>query len=127
MKSDRLRDFRGRLQSHQVGDKRHRIAKWPSMKPDVEKKIDARVRVAFEDLVPGPDAKARQEILNRVRALVEAVWAGKIYSALPHDKTRISEYFLDAELDQMLNDAVDECYKMVALIAERAEEEFQRG
>jgi hypothetical protein len=46
---------------------------------------------------------------------------------LPKDKTRIPEYFLDAELEQMLNDAVDECYKMVSLIAERAGEEFRRG
>ena len=97
------------------------------MKSDVEKKIEARVAAAFEDIVPRPDAKARQEILNGVRALVGAVWERKIYAALPKDKTKIPDYFLDAELDQMLNDAVDECYKMVFLIAERAKEEFQRG
>ena len=97
------------------------------MKLDVENKIAARVVAAFEDIVPGPDAKARQKILNGVRALVGAVWSQKIYAALPKDKTTIPEYFLDAELEQMLNDAVDECYKMVCLIAARAEEEFWRG
>lgn len=96
------------------------------MKSDVEKKIDARVVAAFEDIVPRPDAKARQEILNGIRALVKAVWAHKIYAALPKDKTKIPEYFLEAELDEMLNEAVDECYNMVTLIAERAEEEFRR-
>ena len=96
------------------------------MKLDVEKKIDARVVAAFDDIVPGPDAKTRQEILNGVRALVGAVWAQKIYAGLSKDKTKIPDYFLDAELEQMLNDAVDECYKMVSLIAERAEEKFQR-
>lgn len=97
------------------------------MKSDVEKTIDARVLAAFDGIVAGPDAKARQEILNRVRALVGAVWSQKIYAALPKDKSKISDYFLDAELEQMLNDAVDECYKMVSLIAERAEEVFWRG
>jgi hypothetical protein len=97
------------------------------MKSDVERKIDARVVAAFDDIVPGPDAKTRQEALDGVRALVGAVWARKICAALPKDKTRIPEYFLDAELEQMLNDAVDECYKMVSLIAERAEEKFRRG
>jgi len=97
------------------------------MKSDVAKKIDARVVDAFDDIVPGQGTKARQEVLNGVRALVEAVWAQKIYAGLPKDKTKIPEYFLDAELDQMLNDAVDECYKMVCLIAERAEEECRRG
>ena len=97
------------------------------MKLDVERKIDARVLAAFDGVVPGPDAKARQEILNTVRALVGAVWSQKIYAALPKDKTKIPDYFLDAELEQMLNDAVDECYTMVSLIAERAEEVFWRG
>ena len=94
---------------------------------DVERKIDARVVAAFDDIVPGPDAKTRQEILDGVRALVGAVWAQKIYVGLPGNKTKIPEYFLDAELEQMLNDAVDECYDMVSLIAERAEEKFRRG
>ena len=97
------------------------------MKSDVAKKIDARVVDAFDDIVPGQGTKARQEVLNGVRALVEAVWAQKIYAGLPKDKTKIPDYYLDAELDQMLNDAVDECYKMVCLIAERAEEECWRG
>jgi hypothetical protein len=54
------------------------------------------------------------------------VWLGKIYAALPQDKTSIQEYFLDAELEQLLNEAVDECYNMVSLITERAKEEFRR-
>jgi len=58
------------------------------MKLDVEKKIDARVLAAFDGIVPGPDAKARQVILNTVRALVGAVWSQKIYAALPKDKTK---------------------------------------
>jgi hypothetical protein len=97
------------------------------MKSDVEKRIDARVVAAFEDIVPAAGAKARQQILDGVRALVGAVWAQKIYAALPKDKTKITEYFLEAELDQMLNEAFDECYKMVSLIAEQAQEEFRRG
>ena len=97
------------------------------MKSDVAKKLDARVVDAFDDIVPRLSTKAREEALNGVRALVEAVWAQKIYAGLPKDKTKIPEYFLDAELDQMLNDAVDQCYKMVCLIAERAEEECRRG
>lgn len=75
------------------------------MKSDVAKKIDARVVDAFDDIVPGQGTKARQEVLNGVRALVEAVWAQKIYAGLPKDKTKIPDYYLDAELDQMLNDA----------------------
>lgn len=94
------------------------------MKSDVEKKIDTRVIAAFEDIVPGPDTKSGQEVLNGVRSLVKAVWLGKIYAALPKDRTTLQEYFLDVELDQLLNEAVDECYKMVTLIAERAKEEF---
>jgi hypothetical protein len=82
---------------------------------------------AFDGIVPGPDAKARQVILDTVRALVGAVWSQKIYAALPKDKTKITEYFLEAELDQMLNEAFDECYKMVSLIVEQAQEEFRRG
>jgi hypothetical protein len=115
------------LQSEHIGDKWQPMPKGLPMKSDVEKKIDARVVAAFEDMIPGPDTKRGQEILNGVRALVGAVWAQKIYAALPKDKTKVPEYFLDAELDQMLNEAVDECYKMVSLIVERAEEEFGRG
>jgi hypothetical protein len=97
------------------------------MKLDIEKKIDTRVAAAFEDLVPGPDTPSGQEILKSVPALVRAVWMNKIYAALPQDKTKIPEYFLEAELDQMLNEAVDECYKMVSLIADRIKEEFHAG
>lgn len=95
------------------------------MKSDIDKKIDARVTAAFEDIVPGPHTKSGQEILNGVRSLVRAVWLGKIYSALPKDKTTIAEYFLDAELEQLLNEAIEECYKAISLIAERAKEEFR--
>jgi len=94
------------------------------MKSDVEKKIDARVAAALEDLLPAPENKARREILQRAQELVRAVWIGKIYAALPKDKTTIPEYFLDAELEQFLNEAVDECHKRIALMAERAKSEF---
>jgi hypothetical protein len=90
------------------------------MKSDVEKTIDARVAAAFDDILPGPESNARSEVLKGARELVRTVWIGKIYNALPKDKTRVPEYFLDAELEQFLNDAIEECYTMVALIADRS-------
>lgn len=57
----------------------------------------------------------------------EPVKTQKIYSALPKDKTTIPEYLLDAEIDQMLNDAVDECHKMVSLIPEQAKRNVGAG
>ena len=57
-----------------MSDKRQRVTRVrPTMKLDVEKKIDARVLAAFDGIVPGPDAKARGEILNTVRALAGTV------------------------------------------------------
>ena len=50
----------------------------------------------------------------------------KIYNALPKDKTTVSEYFLDAELEQFLNEAGDESYFVVASIAERAKAQLSR-
>jgi len=94
------------------------------MKSDIEKKIQARVAAAFEDIIPGSETKAGQEILQRAQELVRAVWVGKIYAALPKDKTTVPEYFLDAELEQFLNEAIEECHKQVCLIAERAKEEL---
>jgi hypothetical protein len=87
------------------------------MKSDVEKTIDARVAAAFADILP---ARGRQEILKGAQDLVRAVWIGKIYAALPKDKTMIAEYFLDAELEQFLNEAVEECYAKIRAIAEQA-------
>ena len=52
------------------------------------------------------------------------VWIGKIYNALPKDKTTIPEYFLDAELEQFLNEAIEECYSVIASIAERAKDQL---
>ena len=95
------------------------------MKLDIEKKLDARIAVAFEEVLPGPDIKSRQEVLKGVRALIRAVWMNKIHAALPKVKTTIPEYFLDAELEQFLNEAVDESYTMVSLIAERAKRELR--
>jgi hypothetical protein len=66
------------------------------------------------------------EILKHAQELVRAVWVGKIYAALPKDKTTAREYFLDAELEQFLNEAVAECYEKVSLIAQRAKEELDR-
>jgi hypothetical protein len=96
------------------------------MKSDIEKKIPARVAAAFADIIPQPETKAGQAILKRAQELVTAVWVGKIYAALPRDKTTTSEYFLDAELDQFLNEAVEECHKQIRSIAERAKDEFGR-
>jgi hypothetical protein len=47
----------------------------------------------------------------------------KIYTALPKDKTKPAEYFLDAELEQFLNEAVEESHERIRLLAQRAKEE----
>ena len=60
------------------------------------------------------------EILKGAQDLVRAVWTGKIYVELPKDKTTIPEYFLDAELEQFLNEAIEECYEKICLIADEA-------
>jgi hypothetical protein len=67
------------------------------MKSDIEKTIPARVAAALEDVVPPSGRSASQQILKSAEDLVRAVWIGKIYAALPKDKTTIPEYFLDAE------------------------------
>ena len=87
------------------------------MKSDIDKTIDDRVIAAFAD-IPLPSGRA--EILKGAQELVRAVWTGKIYASLPKDKTTIPEYFLDAELEQFLNEAIDECYEKICLIAEKA-------
>lgn len=89
------------------------------MKSDVEKTIDARVAAAFADILP-----ARHEMMKRAQELVRAVWIGKIYAALPKDKTTIPEYFLDAELERFLDEAIEECHARVCSIAQRVKEEF---
>jgi hypothetical protein len=92
------------------------------MKSDVEKTIDARVAAAFEDILP--ETGRRQEILHGAQNMVRAVWEGKIYAALPKDKTTIPEYFLDAELEQFLNEAIEECHARICSIVEQVKEEF---
>ena len=92
------------------------------MKSDVESTIDSRVAVAFADILP--DTESRNEILKDAQLMVRAIWTGKIYAALPKDKTTIPEYFLDAELEQFLNEAIEECYARIQTIAEQAKEEF---
>ena len=72
------------------------------MKADVEKKIPGRVAAAFADILGEISSSARSEILQSAQELVKAVWMGKIYAALPKDKTTIAEYFLDAELELFL-------------------------
>jgi len=94
------------------------------MKADIEKKINARATAAFEDIVAGMSNKTRNEILRAAEELVKAVWVGKIYAALPADQTTIAEYFLDQELEQFLNEAIDECYKKIAAIAAIVRREF---
>jgi len=49
---------------------------------------------------------------------------GKIYNALPKDETTVPEYFLDGELEQFLNEAIEECYSVIASMAERAKNQF---
>jgi hypothetical protein len=94
------------------------------MKADVEKKIDARTAAAFEDMVRGMSSKARIGILTAAARLVKTVWLGKIYAAMPADKTTVDEYFLDQELEQFLNEAVEESHERVEAIAENAKGEF---
>lgn len=96
------------------------------MKADIEKKIGARVAAAFEDVVSGMSSKATNEILRAAEELVKTVWHGKIYAALPADKTKINEYFLDQELEQFLNEAVEECHKKIEAIAETVRRQFSR-
>jgi hypothetical protein len=92
------------------------------MKADVEKTIEARVATAFEDILAETGSNARHKILQGAQDMVRAVWMGKIYAALPKDKTTIPEYFLDAELEQFLNESIEECHARICSIAERAKE-----
>ena len=94
------------------------------MKPDIEKKIGARVAAAFDDIVTGMSTRASKEILRAAEELVKTVWNGKIYAAMPADKTKIDEYFLDQELEQFLNEAVEECHKKIEAIAETVRRQF---
>ncbi|HEX7229470.1 MAG TPA: hypothetical protein VF452_03680 [Candidatus Binatia bacterium] len=96
------------------------------MKSDIEKTIDARVAIAFEDILPDAGTHARTAVLKGACDLVRTVWTGKIYYALPKDETTVPEYFLDAELEQFLNEAIEESYSMVTSIAERAKDQFSR-
>lgn len=78
------------------------------MKSDVEKTNEDRVAVAFANILP--ESGIRHEILKGAQDLVGAVWIGKTYASLPKDKTTNPEYFLDAELEQFLNEAIEECH-----------------
>jgi hypothetical protein len=95
------------------------------MKSDIEKTIDARVVTAFDDILPD-GSQARSAVLRGACDLVRTVWIGKIYNALPKDNSTIPEYFLDAELEQFLNEAIEESYSVIASIAERAKDQFNR-
>ena len=90
------------------------------MKADVQKKISGRVTVAFEDLLGDISRTAREQILLAAENMVQTVWIGKIYAALPKDKTTVPEYFLDAELEQFLNEAIEECHAKICQIAAHA-------
>jgi hypothetical protein len=92
------------------------------MKSDVEKTIEARVIAAFDDILSESRSSVRREILRAAQDMVKAVWMNKIYAALPKDKTTIPEYFLDAELGQFLNEAMEECHARICALAERAKE-----
>jgi len=91
------------------------------MKADIDKTIEARVAVAFADILP--ETGTSHEILKGVQDLVRAVWIGKIYASLPKDKTTVAEYFLDGELEQFLNEAIEECHGRICSLAERAKAE----
>ena len=88
------------------------------MKADVERTIEARVAAAFADILP--ETSTKQLILKGAQDMVRAVWIGKIYANLPKDKSTIAEYFLDAELEQFLNESIEECHARVCFLAEQA-------
>jgi hypothetical protein len=90
------------------------------MKADVEKTIHARVLAAWEDILAEVSSDSRRQILDGAENMVKAVWMAKVYAALPKDKTTVPEYFLDIELEQFLNEAVEECHARIAVIAGRA-------
>jgi hypothetical protein len=94
------------------------------MKSDIEQTIDARVAAVFDDILPHGGSHARSAVLKGARDLVRTVWIGKIYHALPKDKTTIPEYFLDAELEQFLNEAIEECYAVMESLAAQAKGQF---
>jgi hypothetical protein len=82
------------------------------------------VAAAFEDIVTGMSSKARNEILRPAGELVKTVWYAKIYAAMPADKTKVGEYFLDQELEQFLNEAFEECHTKIDTIADNVRRKF---
>jgi hypothetical protein len=90
------------------------------MKADVEKTIPARVAAAFVDILADIRGARREQILGAAENMVQTLWMGKIYAALPKDKTTVPEYYLDAELEQFLNEAIEECHAKISEIAARA-------
>jgi hypothetical protein len=64
-------------------------------------------------LVPKAMLEAK---FSRAFRFVRTVWIAKIYRALPNDETAIPEYFLDAELEQFLNDTIEECYSVIGSV-----------
>jgi hypothetical protein len=95
------------------------------LKSDIERKIDARVATAFEDMVLGMQQSQEGNLKSRTR-VSESVWFGKIYAAMPADQTTLAEYFLDQELEQFLNEAVEECHKKIESIAYNVKTEFNQ-
>ena len=97
------------------------------MKSDIEQTIDARVAAVFDDILPHGGSHARSAVLKGARDLVRTVWIGKIYlsrSGSGASKTTIPEYFLDAELEQFLNEAIEECYSVMESLAAQAKDQF---
>ena len=92
------------------------------MKSDIEKTINGRVSAAFSDILP--ETANKPTILKAAQDMVRAVWIGKIYAKLPKDKTTIPEYFLDAELEQFLNETIEECYSVMESLAAQAKDQF---
>lgn len=92
------------------------------MKSDIDELIGPRVAAAFADILAETSPGARKEILQSAEQMVRAVWTGKIYATLPKDKTTIPEYFLDAELEQLLNEAIEESHGKISAIAQRTKQ-----
>ena len=92
------------------------------MKSDIEKTINGRVSAAFSDILP--ETSNKHTILKAAQDMLHAVWTGKIYSKLPKDKTTIAEFFFDAELEQFLNEAIEECYEKFGGISRASPKEF---
>jgi hypothetical protein len=70
------------------------------MKLNVEKKIAARIESAFEDVIPRPGSKARQDILDGVRALVALCGHGRYILDCQRTELRLRNIFSTLSLSK---------------------------